>query len=84
MTSVVPKNDLLAANVELANARQLVVQATNQLDIAKAHYNQLLDRNLADEVHLAPRFPETSKGTLPELSNSALTLRPELNYSRSK
>jgi outer membrane protein TolC len=76
---VVPKNDLLAANVELANAQQLVVQAANQFDIAKAHYNQLLDRNLADEVHLAPQFPETPKGTLPELSNSALTQRPELN-----
>lgn len=75
---VVPKNDLLAANVELANARQLVVQAANQLDIAKAHYNQLLDRNLADEVHLASRFPEAPKGTLPELSNSALMQRPEL------
>ena len=75
---VVAKNDLLAANVELANAQQLVVQATNQLDIARAHYNQLLDRNLADEVHLSPQFPETPQGTLTELSHSALTQRPEL------
>ncbi len=75
---VVAKNDLLAANVELANAQQLVTQASNQLDIARAHYNQLLNRNLADEVHLAPRFPETPQGTLTELNNSALTQRPEL------
>lgn len=75
---VVAKNDLLAANVELANAQQLVTQASNQLDIARAHYNQLLNRNLADEVHLAPRFPETPQGTLSELNNSALTQRPEL------
>lgn len=67
---VVAKNDLLAANVELANAQQLVTQASNQLDIARAHYNQLLNRNLADEVHLAPRFPETPQGTLSELNNS--------------
>jgi outer membrane protein len=75
---VVAKNDLLAAAVELANAQQLVVQASNQLDIARAHYNQLLDRNLADEVHLAPQFPEKPPGTLTELNNSALTQRPEL------
>ena len=75
---VVAKNDLLAATVELANAQQLVVQATNQLDIARARYNQLLDRNLADEVRLAAQFPETPKGTLTDLSNSALTQRPEL------
>ena len=75
---VVAKNDLLAATVELANAQQLVVQAANQLDIARAHYNQLLDRNLADEVHLAHRFPETPQGTLTELSKSALTQRSEL------
>jgi outer membrane protein len=75
---VVAKNDLLAANVELANAQQLVTQASNQLDIARAHYNQLLNRNLADEVRLAPRFPETPQGTLSELNNSALTQRPEL------
>ncbi len=75
---VVAKNDLLAASVELANAQQLVTQASNQLDIARAHYNQLLNRNLADEVHLAAQFPETPTGTLSELSNSALTQRPEL------
>ncbi len=75
---VVAKNDLLAANVELANAQQLVTQASNQLDIARAHYNQLLNRNLADEVHLIPQFPKTPQGTLTELSNNALTQRPEL------
>ncbi|WP_333874121.1 TolC family protein [Methylobacter sp.] len=75
---IVARNDVLAANVELANARQLVVQATNQLDIAKARYNRLLDRNLADEVKLAHQFPETPKGSLIDLSGNALKQRPEL------
>ncbi len=75
---MVAKNDLLAANVELVNAQQLVVQANNQLDIAKAHYNQLLDRNLADVVNLAHQFPETPQGSLSELSSNALKQRPEL------
>jgi outer membrane protein len=75
---MVAKNDVLAANVELANARQRVVQASNQLDIARAHYNRLLNRDLAEKVKLSPQIPETPKGTLNELSNSALTQRPEL------
>jgi outer membrane protein TolC len=75
---MVARNDVLAANVELANAQQLVVQANNQLDVAKARYNQLLDRNLADEVKLAHQFPETPQGTLNDLSGNALKQRPEL------
>lgn len=75
---IVARNDVLAANVELANAQQLIVQANNQLDIAKAHYNQLLDRNLADAVNLAHQFPDAPQGTLTDLSGNALKQRPEL------
>jgi outer membrane protein TolC len=75
---MVARNDVLAANVELVNAQQLVVQVSNQLDIARARYNQLLDRNLADEVKLAHQFPETPQGTLNELGRNALKQRPEL------
>ena len=75
---VVAKNDWLAAHVELANAHQLVVQATSFLDIAKAHYNQLLDRELTEAVRLAPQFPTMPEGTLLQLSNSSQTQRPEL------
>ncbi len=75
---MVARNDVLAANVEWVNARQLVVQTSNQLDIAKARYNQLLDRNLGDEVKPAHQFPETPQGTLNELSGNALKQRPEL------
>lgn len=75
---MVARNDALAANVELVNAQQLVVQAENQLDIAKARYNQLLDRNLADTVKLTHQFPETPQGTLNELSSNAIKQRPEL------
>ncbi|HEY8097198.1 MAG TPA: TolC family protein [Methylobacter sp.] len=75
---MVARNDALAANVELVNAQQLVVQAENQLDIAKARYNQLLNRNLADTVKLTHQFPEVPQGTLNELSDNAIKQRPEL------
>ena len=75
---MVARNDLLAANVEQVNAQQRVVQAGNQLDITRAGYNQLLNRDLAQEVSLAEQFPDTPGGTLKELSAEALNLRPEL------
>ncbi len=75
---IVARNDVLAANVERVNAQQLVVRANNQLDIAKARYNQLLDRNLADAVKLTHQFPEVPQGSLTELSGNALKQRPEL------
>ncbi len=75
---MVARNDVLAANVELINAQQLVVQANNQLDISRARYNQILDRNLTDTVSLAHHFPEIPPGTLNELSSNALKQRSEL------
>jgi outer membrane protein len=75
---MVAKNDLLAANVEMANARQLLLQANNQLDIARAQYNQLLDRSLAEPVVVTPQFPQIPVGSLNELSTNALSQRPEL------
>ncbi|MEY3880834.1 MAG: hypothetical protein RIQ94_1630 [Pseudomonadota bacterium] len=75
---MVARNDVLAANVELVNAQQLVVQANNQLDISRARYNQILDRSLTDTVNLTHHFPEIPPGTLNELSSNALKQRPEL------
>ncbi len=54
---MVARNDLLAASVELANAQQRVVQVNNQLDVARSHYNQLLDRPLSATVELVLQFP---------------------------
>lgn len=76
---IVARNDVLAATVEQANAQQKVVQVSNQIDIAKARYNQLLNRNLAAEVKLIPHFPKLPQGSLKELSDTALKQRPELN-----
>ena len=75
---MVARNDVLAANVEWANAQQLVVQSSNQLDIARARYNQLLDRNLTDAVKLTHLFPDAPQGNLNELSSSAIKQCPEL------
>jgi outer membrane protein TolC len=75
---VVAKNDVLAADVELLNAKQLLMQAANVYDNAKARYNQLLTRPLTAKVELAKQVPELPKTTLENLNQSALNQRPEL------
>jgi len=76
---MVPQNDLLAAQVAHANARQLTLQALNGLDIAKAAYNRLLGRPLEASVELedlSPQFPEVD---LSEENRRALENRAELH-----
>ncbi len=41
---MVPRNDLLSAEVELANGRQALLRAENGIDLAKAKFNTLLRR----------------------------------------
>ena len=76
---MVPINDLLAARVALANARQLTLKSRNQLDIAQSAYNRLLNRPLDYKVQISTiplLFPENN---LTALSQEALTKRPELS-----
>ncbi|MFH1077384.1 MAG: TolC family protein [Pseudomonadota bacterium] len=49
---ITPKNDLLEAEVELANARQEQVAAENRLNEARAEFNTLLRRNIDTPVVL--------------------------------
>jgi outer membrane protein len=75
---VVPRNDLLAAQVALANARQEALQVHNMLRVADAAYNRALGRRLDTPVSLA----EVEQGNFPsdvdELTQRALQCRPEL------
>ena len=80
---IVPKNDVLLAEVNLANARQSLIKAENDLATAKASFNILLRReiNIPFEVvdilaHKA--FPLTYQQSLEE----ALGQRPELKTSQ--
>ena len=75
---MVARNDLLAAGVELADAQQRVVQAENQLDIARSQYNQLLNRPLHTAVELVPKFPDIPANSLAGLTQQALNKRPEI------
>ncbi len=76
---LVAKNDQLAAEVALADARQKALQMRNGVDIAGAAYNRLLGRPLTasaelEEVQMAPLRED-----IETLTARALGTRPELS-----
>lgn len=74
----VAKNDLLAAQVALADARQRAIQAQSALDLAQASYNRQLGRALAEPVTLDELTPQPIDEELAALTARALQQRPEL------
>jgi outer membrane protein len=75
----VPQNDLLAAEVALADAVQKGLQAQNALAISRANYNRLAGRMLQEPVDLAELSLSPMAGQLEPLIQRALATRPELN-----
>jgi len=76
---VIPKNDLLRSEVELANGRQNLVRAENGVEIAKARFNTILRReiNTPTEVEDILALRDYAK-TLDECRKLALENRPEI------
>ena len=85
---LVPRNDLLAVQVSLANAQQQALQAKNGLDIAKAAYNRQLGRALDATVTLDEVMPQVDPlarvEALDKLTATALENRSELSALLNK
>lgn len=75
---LVARNQLLAAQVALADARQRSIRAQNRLDLAQAAYNRLLGRPLTAPVGLAEPEPRAHQEDVETLAARALERRPEL------
>jgi len=80
---IVPKNDVLLAEVNLANARQSLVKAANDLATAKASFNILLRREVNTpfevvDILLHKAFPLSFEQSLEE----ALRVRPEVKTAQ--
>lgn len=76
---IIAYNDLLKSQVALADAVQYKAQAVANLDIAKANFNTILNRNLNKDVQLEDITSVTpSNYDLSSLTNEALQDRPEL------
>ncbi len=80
---IVPKNDVLQAEVRLANARQALVKAENDVATAKASFNILLRREINTPLEVVDilaykAFPLSYEQSVEE----ALRLRPEIKAAQ--
>ncbi len=75
---MVPVNDLLSAQVSLADAKQKELNARNQLDTARAAYNRILVRSLDSAVEIEPLEFAAFEEPLEELTDRAIQTRAEL------
>ena len=76
---IVPKNDVLQAEVRLSNARQQLVRADNAVSLAKSSFNNLLRRDVNEALEVVDileykPFPLRFEDCLDE----ALEKRPEI------
>jgi outer membrane protein len=80
---IVPKNDVLLAEVNLANAKQSLIKAENDLATAKASFNILLRREIITPFQVVDileykAFPLTYQDSLGE----SLRQRPEIRTAQ--
>jgi outer membrane protein len=75
---VVSKNDLLAAQVALADAQQQALEARNGLEVARSAYNRALGRDLTSPVTLTELQDKGESDDLYELTRCAMQMRPEI------
>ncbi len=75
---IVAQNDSLASQVSLADARQQKIQIQNNLDLAQAAFNRLLQRPLDQKTVLDELTLEDINEALPAMTLKALEQRKEL------
>jgi outer membrane protein TolC len=79
-----PRNDVLAAQVALAEARHDLVTAENRLDVARATYNRGLSRPLDQRVFLYDLTAQPPLGELEAVTQLAVENREELGQLRAQ
>lgn len=76
---LIPKNDLLQSQVQLANGAQALVRAENDVEIAKAQFNTVLRRNINLPVMVLDILSyEPYKKDIDECLKTATENRPEI------
>jgi outer membrane protein len=76
---MIPKNDLLEAEVSYAQSQQSVIQADNATKIRESNLNQLLGRDLSIPIQTEKEIPMPALGTtLDDAISTALKNRQEI------
>ena len=82
---MIPKNDLLHSEVELANGKQSLVKAQNVVELAKVRFNTVLKRKVFAPVEIVDVLVyQPFEQQLDECFEVALKNRPELKIATLK
>ena len=82
---MIPKNDLLYAEVELANGNQTLVRTQNAVELAKSRFNTVLKRDIVAPVDVVDVLAyQPLAQTFEECLQIAGQSRPELKISSLK
>ena len=82
---MIPKNDLLHAEVELANGKQALIKAQNAVELSKARFNTILKRGIFAPVEIVDVLKyQPFEKPLEECFEIALKNRPELKIAALK
>ncbi len=82
---LIPKNDLLYAEVELANGKQALIRAQNAVELAKSRLNTLLKRRIFEPVEVVDILSyQPIKQSLEECLSIAQQNRTELKIAELK
>ena len=82
---MIPKNDLLHAEVELANGKQAVVRAKNAVELTKSSFNTVLKRKIFTPVTVVDILAyHPLNQSFEECLNVTQQARPELKISSLK
>ncbi len=82
-TGIVPRNDLLRSEVELAQGEQDLVDAINRTDQARSRLNISMDRRINAPLDIADHKPqEMSSVSWEDTLSNALKNRPEIHQAQ--
>jgi outer membrane protein len=82
---MIPKNDLLHAEVELASGKQALVRSRNAVELAKSHFNTVLKRKIFTPVEVVDILSyHPLSQSFEDCLNVAQQARPELKISSLK
>jgi outer membrane protein TolC len=79
---MIPKNDLLNSEVQLANGKQALVKAQNAVEMAKSRFNTVLKRKIYEPVEITDDLKyQPFEKQLDDCFTTALKSRPEMKIA---
>jgi len=80
---MIPKNDLLEAQVQYSESEEFLISADNAVKIAESNLNILLQNNINEDLNIEPEIPLTSiDNTFDQSLSTAMDNRQEIKIAK--